>query len=340
MKKAIIFAAAVVGISLALTACACKHEYEEKITAEAACTQVGVRTFTCTKCKDSYTQEIPAAGHVFGETVVTKEASCYEEGEMAAVCTVCGEKDAIEKLPVSVHSYRQLENTVPTCTEQGMNTWDCSVCHDTKVEYVQALGHDYRETTVITEESCTANGKIRITCSRCGDQYTETVNAAGHKWVEADCTEAKHCRTCGLEEGEALGHEYSNGTPSACIRCGEKKMTLTHDTQASKSTLTYYTKESGMAISRAEVLKVSYDTGLNGFSLTVNIKIKRTYDGYHESDPSPVGFSFTIYDSDGNVARQASPTFSKIRVGQEYTISYLYQLEPDAYTIVLGDKIG
>ncbi|MBE6925015.1 MAG: hypothetical protein E7466_07270, partial [Ruminococcaceae bacterium] len=55
----------------------CSHDYSSKITTEATCTDTGVKTFTCSKCGDSYTEAIPATGHSF------------DKGE----CTICGAAD-------------------------------------------------------------------------------------------------------------------------------------------------------------------------------------------------------------------------------------------------------
>ena len=44
-----------------------RHTYSSSITTPATCTQDGVRTYTCTypTCSKSYTEAIPAKGHLF-----------------------------------------------------------------------------------------------------------------------------------------------------------------------------------------------------------------------------------------------------------------------------------
>ncbi|MBE6926338.1 MAG: leucine-rich repeat domain-containing protein [Ruminococcaceae bacterium] len=57
----------------------CKHSYDGGVvTVEASCKDAGVKTYTCTLCGDSYTEEI--------EKLTTHS---YEEG----TCTVCGGSD-------------------------------------------------------------------------------------------------------------------------------------------------------------------------------------------------------------------------------------------------------
>lgn len=55
----------------------CAHTYTEKVTVSPTCDTAGEKTFTCTKCGDSYTEAVAPTGH------------SYSEGS----CTVCGSRD-------------------------------------------------------------------------------------------------------------------------------------------------------------------------------------------------------------------------------------------------------
>ena len=73
--------------------------------------------------------------------------------------------------------------------------------------------------------TCTENGlSMGESCERCGSVFKsiEVIKATGHKWVAADCTTPKHCETCGLNDGEALGHteEIIPAIPSTCQQIG------------------------------------------------------------------------------------------------------------------------
>lgn len=46
------------------------HSYSSKVTKAATCTATGVKTYTCTRCSNSYTEEISALGHTPGTTIV------------------------------------------------------------------------------------------------------------------------------------------------------------------------------------------------------------------------------------------------------------------------------
>ena len=54
------------------------HNYTSKVTTEATCTKTGVRTFTCSRCSDSYTKSIAASGHVFGAATCEEAAKCIK----------------------------------------------------------------------------------------------------------------------------------------------------------------------------------------------------------------------------------------------------------------------
>ena len=87
-----------------------KHvcEYTSEVTKEPTCTEKGERTYTCTSCANSYTEEIEALGHT--------------EAEIPAVA--------------------------PTCTVAGATTGvKCSVCETviTAPEAIDALGHSYTD---------------------------------------------------------------------------------------------------------------------------------------------------------------------------------------------------
>ena len=79
------------------------HTWDEgKVTTEPTCTTAGVKTYTCTVCKETKTEAIAALGHKWDDGKVTTE---------------------------------------PTCTEAGVKTYTCTVCKETKTEAVAALGH-------------------------------------------------------------------------------------------------------------------------------------------------------------------------------------------------------
>ena len=180
------------------------HSYTEAVTREATCTEAGVKTFTC-ECGDSYTEEIPAIGHNYSETVV---APTYEaEGYTEHTCSVCGDSyrdNFVPKLE-HVHSYTEAVTKEATCTEAGVKTFTCE-CGDSYTEEIPAIGHNYSE-TVTKEATCTEPGVKTFTCANCGDTYTEEIAMKDHNYdvtviepsVQAEGYTLHKCKDCGYE---------------------------------------------------------------------------------------------------------------------------------------------
>ena len=69
-----------------------EHAWDEgTVTTPASCTEPGAKTLTCTACKATKTEPIPATGvHTWNDGEVTVRATCDAEGTMTYTCTVCG----------------------------------------------------------------------------------------------------------------------------------------------------------------------------------------------------------------------------------------------------------
>lgn len=63
----------------------------------------------------------------------------------------------------------------PACTEAGVKTYTCTVCNATKPEAIEALGHDWNETTVVYAANGN-NGTKTYACRREGCTATNTEN--------------------------------------------------------------------------------------------------------------------------------------------------------------------
>ena len=197
----------------------CDHTYTSAITTPATCTEKGVKTFTCSKCGNSYTETIPSTGHNYDKSevtaptcteagytthtcsacgdsyqdtlvaatghsydsgVVTKEATCNEAGELTFTCNVC-QGSYTEQIPMIDHVYDKSEVTAPTCTEKGYTTHTCSSCGNSYQDtFVDALGHSYDSGVITKEATCVETGVKTYTCSVCNGSYTEEIPLIAH----------------------------------------------------------------------------------------------------------------------------------------------------------------
>ena len=76
------------------------------VTKEPTCTEKGVKTYTCTVCGETKTEDIDAKGHQWDEGTVVKEPTFTEEGTIEYTCKVCGEKKT-EELPKKDFAYNR-----------------------------------------------------------------------------------------------------------------------------------------------------------------------------------------------------------------------------------------
>ena len=149
----------------------CVHDYTSEVTTPATCTTAGVRTYTCSKCGDSYTEEISALGHDY-TSEVTMPATCTTAGVRTYTCSKCGDSYT-EEIPATGHDYTSEITTAATCTTTGVRTYTCSRCGDQYTEEIPALEHSFREEVVpATSEK---NGSIVTKCGRCGTVGSEKV---------------------------------------------------------------------------------------------------------------------------------------------------------------------
>ena len=156
------------------------HSYTATVTKQPTCTAEGVKTFRCS-CGDSYTETIPAAGHIFGAYVYNNDATEAADGTETAACTICGAKDtrtAAGTKIVHVHNYTAAVTKAATCAEEGVKTYTCS-CGSSYTETVPVIAHSFGDYIYNDDATTEKDGTKTATCSVCG--ATDTVTAEGTK---------------------------------------------------------------------------------------------------------------------------------------------------------------
>lgn len=226
----------------------CNHTYTEEITTEPGCETTGVKTFTCSKCGDKYTEDIEATGHA------------YQDGS----CTVCGGKDPDYVVKVYLQPGAEWKQS-----DAWFAAWFVEGETGTWVKMADVHGNGYYECEIPdgyskvifvrmnpaeTEPSWDEHKKWNQTVdliveanrlfvienpwNEASDwkatgswaDYNPTVAECQHEYA-AEITNAATCTTAGLktltcskcndsytEEIKATGHNYVGGT---CSNCGE-----------------------------------------------------------------------------------------------------------------------
>ena len=110
-----------------------EHTYDSGVvTKEPDCIEKGVKTYTCTGCGDTYTEEIPALGHDWPDTnsyTVVTPATCTVQGMGRRYCKRgCGWYFEVD-IPATGHT-KVIDPAVPaTATTTGLTEGShCSVC--------------------------------------------------------------------------------------------------------------------------------------------------------------------------------------------------------------------
>ena len=225
-----------------------QHSYTARVIKQATCTSKGTTRYTCSRCGNSYDQDIAPLGGEHSYTgEVIKQATCTNKGITRYTCTRCGDSYELENLNALGHSYTGKVIKQATCTSKGTTRYICTRCGDSYDRVDIAIDKNNHSYTgkVIKQATCTNKGITRYTCTRCGDSYElENLNALGHSYTskvikQPTCTgkgtTRYTCSRCGDSYDEddiaPLGgaHSYtvSVTVQPTCEKAGERKYTCT-----------------------------------------------------------------------------------------------------------------
>ena len=213
------------------------HDYVPVVT-NPTCTQGGYTTYTCSRCQDSYTEDlVKKLGHNY--VPVVTDPTCTQGGYTAYTCSRCTASYQDDTTDAKGHTPVTDEAVPATCSATGLTEGShCSVCGEVLVaqQVVEKLAH-----TPITDEAvaptCSATGLTEGShCSVCGEVLVaqQVVNKVNHKYnavvTEPTCTSAGYTTyTCIYNCGSSytdnmvsmLGHNYESVvTEPTCTSVG------------------------------------------------------------------------------------------------------------------------
>lgn len=179
-------------------------------------------------------ETIPKTNHKWDNGKVTTKPTCTEDGVKTYTCTRC-KTTRTETIKATGHKWKKDETVAPTCTEPGYTLYVCQndSNHTKKGDDKKALGHDWDNGVVTTPATCTKDGVKTYTCKRCKTTRTEPIAKTEHTPVvvpakaatctETGLTEGSKCQRCGKtltaqETIPALGHDW-NTTSTGVDNC-------------------------------------------------------------------------------------------------------------------------
>ena len=268
------------------------HAYDTgKVTKPATIYEKGTKTFTCTSCGATYTEDIPVVEKTWHKGT-TVEPTCTEKGYTIYICdqdsALTEKRDYTNALG---HAWNDgTVTTAVTCTTAGVKTYTCTRngCNETKTEEIPALGHKWDDGTVTTPATCEGVGEKTYKCQNtgCTEMKTEEIPALGHKWDDGTVTVPATCEDVGektykcqntgctemkTEEIPALGHKWDDGTVTkapTCTEDGVKTFTCLND---KNHTYTEPVPATGHAWDEGVVTKepTATETGIKTFTCKV-----------------------------------------------------------------------
>ena len=160
---------------------------EEGYTGDTYCTDCGNMISTGKK--------IEKTDHTWDNGTVTKDPTCTEKGSKTYTCSVC-QKTKTEEIPATGHQNKEVrDKKAATCTKAGYtgDTYckDCGELLETGKE-TDELGHTWGKGKVTRKSTYTAAGQLTYTCSRCGEKRVITTKKlfypkTGTKYTVAGC---------------------------------------------------------------------------------------------------------------------------------------------------------
>ena len=211
------------------------HNFDDGVVTEPATHMTaGVKTFTCTDCGYSYTEEIPkTTDHewsdwysnqndthsrscpcnevetkdcTYDNGVVTKQPTHLEEGVKTYTCTICGQtkEEPLEKTPG--HSFGDWK---PDKADETKHYHECA-CGEK-----ETANCSFDEGVVTKEPTHLEEGVKTYTCTVCGRTKTDSIEKTpGHSfgdWKPDEADETKHYHECACGEKETANCSFDEG---------------------------------------------------------------------------------------------------------------------------------
>ena len=238
------------------------HKWDKGTVIEpATCKDAGKTKYTCTVCKATKEENVPAANpdlhkfgnltavddnnhkdtcqvckkeitspHAWDKGTVTKEPTCKDTGTRKLTCGECGHTKN-ETIPIPDPAPHKFGNLTAVDDKNHKDT--CQVCNK---EITSA--HTWNSGAVTKKPTCTEEGEKTFTCTGCKATKKESVDKLDHKfgaWEKVDAE--NHKRTCTLckEETETGKHNYKTSWSKdaknhwhECAECKDKKDSEAH----------------------------------------------------------------------------------------------------------------
>ena len=270
--------------------------------------------------------------HSFSEWSVETEATCSSAGEQIRRCE-CGEVER-QEIAKKEHKIVPVDPIAPTCTDVGYTAGSCcTVCGTYTVEPKPLQpSHNYLP-TVVSTPTCTAKGVTRYTCSECSASYIIESEPLEHTIINETCTTPKTCTVCNSTFGSPLGHTIKLGMCERCNEFVQPKIDIPSLPIAVSLKIEGYETE-------LTITELSYR--FTGSSIAITYSgIKTKDDGSLNNGRFLAGFSYRLYDAEGNLVASDNASVSNLALGESFRDEMFFIVSlpeiSDFYTLVIED---
>ena len=200
------------------------HNWDDGVeTDPPSCTETGVKTFTCSECKATKTEDIPALSHDFGEWKHLDDDSHVRDCKRN-----CGVTQEIEGHEWGAPTPDDDTNHKTTCdickgelTEKHTwGDWEINQQGDlnTHIHFCicgvsEPAPHNFDDGVVTEPATHTSEGVMTYTCEDCRYFYTEDIpESADHEWSDWYTNQnGTHSRSCACNEVDTKDCEWDDG---------------------------------------------------------------------------------------------------------------------------------
>ncbi len=186
------------------------HSWDEGVETKApTCTEEGVKTFTCSQCRDTKTEPIPALGHLWGEWVVMTHPTEKTEGSETRTCQRDLSHTETRSIPNLDHTHKMEHHSAVDA--------DCGTGTDGHIEYWFCPGCN----KVFSDE----DGVNEIELENTVIHPAHDLDTAAWSFDESNhWHECKKCR----QKPDSAAHVYDDGDDETCNICNYTRVIHRH----------------------------------------------------------------------------------------------------------------
>ena len=292
------------------------------VTTEPTETSKGVKTYTCTVCGATRTEDIPMLEHTHNYIPVVTLPTCTEQGYTTYTCA-CGDSYIDNYVDANGHSFTNyVSDGNATCTVDGTKTAKCDNCDatDTIADPGSATGHSFTNYVSDGNATCIADGTKTAKCDNC--DATDTITDVGSKDT------ADHAPAAAVDENVKPATKKEAGSKDVVVYCSVCKEELSRETVATDPAL-------GVNITVAKT-----DIGIISGDIEADQTKNFAYGTEYTVTATPVeGATFVGWEINGNiVSKDATYTGTAV---SDITITPVFEDKAAAtITVTFYDKYG